>query len=189
MPYVWDSDGVPHLVDLSDFPRAEQWLKGHRARLEQRHCVRAWGKAWWDLHDPVKEPLQHTTKVLVPDVARSNRFATDSEAVPQHSAYYIIPADGDAGTLTGILNSSAIELLVRRSAPRVKDGFSRYRRQFLANLPIPQVNADLRTELIHLIETEDHSALNVFVSQELFQVDHAEILAELSRLTSRRPPA
>lgn len=148
VPYVWDSAGVPTLIDLDDYPQAKRWLRRHRARLEQRHCVRVWGKSWWDLHDPVGEPLHAAPKVLVPDVARSNRFATDAgKYIPQHSVYYLSTSEDltspiSVETLTAILNSRPVEFLVRSRAPVVKDGFSRYRRQFLVDLPVPEVDAD-----------------------------------------------
>lgn len=148
VPYVWDTDGNATLADLDQFPRTRRWLAKHRPSLEARHAVRKWGKSWWDLHDPIGPPLYATEKLLVPDVARENRFAVDhGRFVPQHSAYYMIPKDTDADVLTAVLNSAPVELVIRSSAPLVKDGFSRYRRQYLLDLPVPTPSQDLNKQI------------------------------------------
>ena len=137
IPYRLDAD-VPALIDIRDYPGACRYLSQHREELERRHCVRTWGKAWYDLHDPIPFDLASRQKLVVPDVADRNRFAVDFGAfVPLHSAYYIVPKEIDARYLTTVLNSKPLELLIRATSPRVKDGFSRYRSQFLLGLPVP----------------------------------------------------
>ena len=156
LPYLPTSDSRPELVDLSDFPRTKAYLESHRAELETRHCVRTWQKAWYDIHDPWTLDITGMTKVLVPDVARTNRFVLDEGAFcPLHSAYYIIPKDIEPRYITTVLNSSPVEFLVRLLAPVVKDGFSRYRRQFLITLPIPQTSPRKQSEIIKAAEVGD----------------------------------
>ena len=182
VPYVW-RDGAPgELIDLDAYPKARRWLKHHRTRLEQRHCVRKWGKDWWDLHDPMSEPLHRIPKVLVPDVARSNRFAADEgRFVPQHSVYYIVPRDIDAKVLAALLNSPPLEFLVRVKAPVVKDGFSRYRRQFLLDLPVPELDADTQAEIARAVREERHDDLSTLTSN-MFGVEAVDVEHALQRL-------
>lgn len=157
LPYLPTSDGRPELVDLNDFPRTKAYLDAYRAELETRHCVRTWQKAWYDIHDPWTLDITGMTKVLVPDVARTNRFVLDEGSFcPLHSAYYIIPKGIEPRYLTAVLNSSPVEFLVRLFAPVVKDGFSRYRRQFLITLPIPQTDAQKQAEIVKATEDGDH---------------------------------
>jgi hypothetical protein len=138
IPYQYDSSGKSRLVRLRDYPRINAYLLRHRDRLEKRHCYRVWGKAWYDIHDPVAYDIARTPKILVPDVANSNRFVFDPGTYcPLHSAYYIVPNGIEPYYLTAILNSRPVEFLMRLLAPVVKDGFSRYRKQFLMPLPIP----------------------------------------------------
>lgn len=141
VPYVFDALGTPSLADLSRFPKARRYLEAHRSELKERHCVRVWGKPWYDLHDQVLVDLAKQPKIVVPDVASSNRFAVDpGKYLPLHSVYYLIPKpDIDPHFLCAILNSRMAEFLIRLLAPVVKDGFSRYRQQFLAVLPVPDV--------------------------------------------------
>lgn len=182
VPYVWGSGGARELIDLDEFPKTRRWLDQHRGRLEARHCVRVWGKRWWDLHDPVGEPLHKTPKVLVPDLARSNRFAADvGRFVPQHSAYYLIPTTLPVDLLAALLNSPAVEFLVRSRAPVAKDGFSRYRQQFLRDLPVPAVPPALEVRIRDAVADQRYEDVDVLTS-ELFGADPEEIARALRLL-------
>lgn len=186
LPYTWNEDDKPELIELDRYPLAHAWLEGHRDRLEARHCVRRWGKAWWDLHDPVGLPLHRTEKIVVPDLAKSNRFAVDrGRYIPQHSAYYMIPDGISATALAAILNSPAIEFLIRSSAPLVKDGFSRYRRQFLVDLPVPSLDDPSHAELTALVEQGDYSGVSR-LSCELFGASLDEVQTALDELPNGR---
>lgn len=143
VPYTY-GDGRPELVALGKYRRTLAYLTRFRHDLERRHCVRAWEKRWFDLHDPVPFDLAAVPKILVPDVAESPRFVFDEgKYCPLHSAYYVVPSAVDGHFAAAVLNSKPIEFLLRLRAPVVKDGFNRYRKQFLLALPIPQ--ADHRT--------------------------------------------
>jgi len=153
VPYVFDDESRPRLADLREFPGAHAHLELNRPRLEARHCVRVWEKAWYDLHDPIPLDLASVEKILVPDVAKSNRFAVDKGCfLPLHSAYYLMPRCVEPYYLAGILNSSPIQFLIRLQAPIVKDGFRRYRRQFLAGLPIPVTDGMTTNRLAEVAE-------------------------------------
>lgn len=175
MPYTWDEDGIATLIDLDEYPGAGQWLARHAEPLRRRHCVRVWNKAWWDVHDPVGEPLHRRAKVLVPDLAKTNRFAADIKGiVPQHSVYYLLPRPGeDVRVLSALLNSVAVQYLIHDAAPLAKDGFRRYRRQFLLDLPVPELNLEEEKAVLSLLVSEDRSGLLKFVD-EVFGVaaDH-----------------
>jgi len=158
LPYLPTSDGRPALVDLDDFPKTKAYLEVHREELATRHCVRAWQKPWYDIHDPWTLDITGMTKVLVPDVACTNRFVIDDGTFcPLHSAYYIIPKGVEPMFLTAVLSSSPVEFLVRLAAPVVKDGFSRYRRQFLITLPIPEADTHVQSEIVGAVEVNDLS--------------------------------
>ncbi len=181
LPYEWTPDGTSKLIDLAEHPGAHRWLEGFKDRLMDRHCVRVWGKSWWDIHDPVSLPLHSTPKVVVPDLARSNRFAADGgRFVPQHSAYYLIPDGISEDILAAVLNSAPLELLVRSTAPLVKDGFSRYRKQFLRTLPIPYIDEQMETEIRKRLNADAPSLDDVAAA--LFGVDMSDVHRALRAL-------
>lgn len=188
LPYL-QRDGKPYLADLNAFPRAKRYLSRHRTELEKRHCVRAWEKAWFDLHDPIWGDVSGTPKVLVPDVADSPRFAFDpGKFCPLHSAYYIVPERIDGQYLAALLNSEPIEFLLRLRSPVVKDGFNRYRRQFLMDLPVPVVRLSSQRALVAAAARGDFEALNdeAYRLFGLTPTDRKVILAYLSRVRTPR---
>jgi adenine-specific DNA-methyltransferase len=157
VPYVFDATGTSRLIDIDAFPGARKYLEQHRRELESRHCVRVWGKRWYDLHDQVLSDLTRQTKLLVPDVANSNRFAVDhGQFLPLHSVYYLLPRPGiDPDFLAAVLNSSVTHFLIRLFAPVVKSGFNRYRQQFLLTLPVPIASTEQIKELALAAQRED----------------------------------
>jgi adenine-specific DNA-methyltransferase len=165
VPYTYDDRGRPQLVDLEAYPDAHRYLDEHRRVLEQRHCVRKWRKTWYDLHDPVSVDLALRPKILVPDVAYASRFAFDEgRYVPLHSTYYIVPRSVDPHFLTALLNSKPLEFLIRLRAPKVKDGFSRYRKQFLTGLPVPPMASRDASRIAEAGASGDHERVDELVS-------------------------
>lgn len=181
--------GLPRLIDIRRYPGARRYLAKYRAELEARHCVRVWGKAWYDLHDPVPFDLARQPKVVVPDVADRNRFAFDpGRYIPLHSVYYILPAEVDARFLTAVLNSKPIEFLIRTTAPRVKDGFSRYRSQFLLGLPVPAPGGRLVRQIIRAHDRGDFAEA-AEIASGLFGLGSQDVVAVEVALEELRTPA
>lgn len=187
VPYSFEA-GVPRLVDIRQYPGAKRYLAAFRQELEERHCVRKWGKAWYDLHDPVPFNLAAQPKVVVPDVAARNRFALDTGSfVPLHSAYYVVPSGIDARFLVSVLNSRPVEFLIRTTAPRVKDGFSRYRSQFLLGIPIPAPSARLARQ-VNMAHDRGDFADAADLAGRLFEMSKRDIAAMESALEELRTP-
>lgn len=182
LPYSFDKETREgRLVDLRDYPKAKAYLATHRKELESRHCVRVWEKAWYDLHDQAVIDIARQPKILVPDVANTNRFAVDEgRFLPLHSAYYILPSEGvDLHFLTAVLNSRVSRFLIRLFAPVVKDGFNRYRRQFVAMLPVPKASHATVREIARAAQRGDGATADTLVTK-LFDLPERDLL-ELDR--------
>ncbi len=142
LPYRFDIEGdAAQLVDLDEFPLARAYLERHRDALERRHCVRVWGKAWYDVHDPVTFDMAARPKILLPDIAYEPRFALDPGGLaPLHSAYYLLLRTGmppDPERLTAALNSPAVAADLRRRAQTAKSGYRRFRTAVLRDVAVP----------------------------------------------------
>lgn len=165
VPYQDTSSG-PSLVNLDNYPHIRTYLEAHQKELRSRHCVRQWGKTWFDLHDPWTFNLTNTPKILFPDIANGNRFVFDpGNRCPLHSVYYLIPKLADGEYLAAILNSEPIEFFIRARAPIAKDGFSRYRKQFLRDVPIPQMTTEDRQAVIDAARRGSMEEVNRLVTQ------------------------
>lgn len=168
-------DHKPELVDIDRYPRTRAYLRSFQPELEARHCVRTWEKEWFDIHDPVSDDLARLAKILVPDVAATPRFVFDKgRYCPLHSAYYIVPNGIDGEYLAALLNSKPIEFLVRLRAPVVKDGFNRYRRQFLVDLPIPLPGKRAMERLVESARRRDFAAINM-AAAKFFDLDSDDL--------------
>lgn len=187
LPYTFDLAGTPHLIDLARFPGAARYLKRHREELVDRHCVRAWEKPWYDLHDQPATDLSTHAKILVPDVAQSNRFVVDEgRYFPLHSAYYLLPRPGtDLYFLVGLLNSSVAAFFVRVFSPQVKDGFNRYRQQFLHEIPVPSATPREAAKLAAAARRGDAATVDQIVRQLFALTD--DDLALIGHITSAAP--
>jgi hypothetical protein len=164
VPFTFEAQ--PRLIDLDRYPGARRYLEAHRAALGERHCVRVWQKKWYDIHDPMPLDIGHTAKILVPDIASHNRFAFDTgQYWPLHSVYYLVPKDIEPRFLTALLNSRPIEFLIRLRAPVVKDGFSRYRKQFLETLPVPRATLPSQRAIVRAAENGDDGLLEDLVAR------------------------
>lgn len=186
LPYVFVDD-KPQLIALSRFPGARRYLERHRGTLAQRHCVRVWEKAWFDLHDLPATDITSATKIVVPDVAEHCRFAVDrGRFFPLHSAYYIVLADDSrADFVAAILNSTVVEFILRLLSPVAKDGFSRFRRQFLSTLPIASGDAEERRRVVRLVRAGEHDEANERILA-LYGIGGCELRIMTSYLTSLR---
>jgi hypothetical protein len=174
LPYTFDGVGTPALIRLRDYPRTARFLDKHREELSARHCVRVWGKAWYEYHDQPAMDLTTQPKILVPDVANSNRFAVDSGSFPLHSAYYILAKPGlNLDYLAAVLNSSVAAFLIGIHSPLVKDGFQRYRQQFLMSLPIPLASATDVRSIAKAVNVGDSARADELV-QGLFGLNEQE---------------
>jgi Eco57I restriction-modification methylase/restriction endonuclease TaqI-like protein len=190
LPYRFDLEArCALLVNIRDYPLTYSHLRRYRELLSKRHCVRVWGKRWYDIHDPVRFDLACSPKILVPDIANTNRFVYDpGQYCPLHSAYYIIPTTGiDHLFLTAVLNSKPIEFLLRLRTPIVKDGFSRYRRQFLAPLPIPIAPQAEEEKIADLVRSGELTMAEDFVLR-LFDLSQADVSSIDDFLQKRRAP-
>jgi hypothetical protein len=71
------------------------------------------------------------------------------------------------------LNSSTVEFLIRLLAPVAKDGFSRFRRQFLATIPIPIPDPRMQRAIVRAAALTEPSSLDEMVSA-LFGLDRQD---------------
>jgi hypothetical protein len=187
VPYTFGRHGSPaKLVDLNDYPKTKAYLVPFRDELRNRHCVRTWDKAWHDIHDPVQDDIARLEKVMVPDVAEAPRFVFDAGTrCPLHSAYYIVPRDVDGRYLAALLNSQPMEFLIRLRAPIVKDGFNRYRRQFLIQLPVPTADSQTVKRVVSAAGERDFEAIDEIASK-LFQLSRTQLRAIADHLSTLR---
>ncbi|MGQ0714645.1 MAG: Eco57I restriction-modification methylase domain-containing protein [Gemmatimonadaceae bacterium] len=119
---------------LGEYLRAE----ARRSRLMQRTCVLR--KPWYAFHEnpPLTDMLR--PKILCKDISAMPGFvvAEDSEIVPRHSVYYLVPTDPSmVHDLCAYLNSQVVLEWLTANCQRAAKGFVRLQSHVLKRVPLP----------------------------------------------------
>jgi hypothetical protein len=77
-----------------------------------------------------------------------------------------------------------VEFSIRLLAPVAKDGFSRFRRQFLATLPVPSASARERDRIVDLASRRQARELDERVAR-LFRIERHELATMKAYLEAR----
>lgn len=128
------SDG--QLVDLERFPLLKARLARYRSVLKKRFIVRH-GAPWFRPIDHVRATDWTRPKLLVPELAKVPRCAVDrSGSVPSHGVYAIFARHDDVDALYEKLKDGQLANALEGIAPRVKGGYVRCYRRFLAMIRV-----------------------------------------------------
>jgi len=89
-------------------------------------------------------------RIIYPDIAKEARFAfTESIGVLDCTLFF---APSDDQSLCAILNSSACEFFFRQITPQVQNGYLRYKKIFVSQIPIPPATPADKARLSQLAE-------------------------------------
>ena len=129
-----DDDG--RLIDLDRFPLLAARLERFRGRLANRSIVRN-GAAWYRTIDRTRAVDWVRPKLVLPELAKVPRLAVDrSGAIPSHGVYAIFAPNDDIDELYGKLKDGQLARRLASIAPRIKGGYVRCYRRFLAAVPL-----------------------------------------------------
>ena len=129
-----DDDG--RLIDLDRFPLLAARLERFRDKLVNRSIVRN-GAAWYRTIDRTLAVDWARPKLVLPELAKVPRLAVDrSGAIPSHGVYAIFAPDDDVDELYGELKDGRLARKLARIAPKIKGGYVRCYRRFLAAVPL-----------------------------------------------------
>lgn len=129
-----DDDG--RLIDLDRFPLLAARLERFRTKLAHRSIIRN-GAPWYRTIDRTRAVDWTRPKLVLPELAKVPRLAVDkSGAIPSHGVYAIFAPDNDVDTLYENLKDGRLAQALADVAPKVKGGYVRCYRRFLASVPI-----------------------------------------------------
>ncbi len=124
------------LLDLENHPQLALRLRRFEERLRDRYIVRN-GAAWYRTIDKIDRDRWAAPKLLVPEIAKIPRVAIDrSGAIPSHGVYAIFAEDGDVERIYGRLRDGKLARALAPIAPKVKGGYTRCYRRFLAAMRV-----------------------------------------------------
>jgi type I restriction-modification system DNA methylase subunit len=134
----------------SQFHAIWSYLNSQRGLLSGRGYFDKSGKSWYELWCERSFAQQAADKIVVSELASTNRFAyCGKDIFYLDTACGIIPKDKSFSALLyllGILNSPLMESYYKLTTVPKASGFYIYKTMFLKDLPIRSINFDIPTE-------------------------------------------
>ncbi|HNT75577.1 MAG TPA: TaqI-like C-terminal specificity domain-containing protein [Anaerolineae bacterium] len=139
-------------INIDDYPGIRDHLMSF-----QKHLVpgipggrKAGSYKWYETQDPVAYHAEfEKAKIVWPDIAQHCEFALDEQGCYPDCTLFVIPR-ADL-YLLGLLNSSVVEWFYQNVSPRVQNGFLRFKRSYLQQVPIPDPTPDQRAAIEGLV--------------------------------------
>lgn len=154
-----NQSGVRSAVDLLHHPRARAFLESHRERLEGRTYVRDSGRQWYELWVPHDPDGWAGPKLVFRDIAPRATFWLDTEnTVVNGDCYWLKPHDHVPEHALWVALAVAASTFVdawydRVCNNRLYAGRRRYLTQYVAQLPLPVLDASAAHDLAQRAQT------------------------------------
>ena len=147
----YDKEGA--LIDLSCFPKAKSYLENNKEALCNRHIAKKNPQKWYRTIDKVKQKLQKTPKILIPDISgNSFLFIDEGHFYPLHNIYYVTGENLHLlKILCAILMSDFVIKQIQEISNCMNGGYHRWQSQHLRKLRIPYIKS-IKPELASLLE-------------------------------------
>jgi hypothetical protein len=148
-------------ADIRKSPRLWTYLMAHKAALSGRGYFESSSKRWYELWCQRDMAVLGSPKILVPELAESNRFAVADPACFYGDTACGITARADVREslqyLAAVLNSAVIGWYYGKTTVPKANGYRIYKTAFLKGIPIRRVDFSLAREgaahdqLVHLV--------------------------------------
>jgi len=143
-------DRVAEEIFRTTFPALHSHLKPHETRLRRRHDQ---GSFWWELRSCKYYDALDKPKIVAKRILFHSSFCLDKQSHWVNDSTVFLNTD-DLYILA-VLNSRVLWWYIYRLWPHMKDEALRVQNEKWLSVPIPEVNAQERTE----VETLTHQAL------------------------------
>lgn len=135
-------------IDIDRYPAIKRYLSQFQARLSPGTPGgrKPGSYKWYEMQDAVdyhREFLQ--PKIVWPDIAKRCEFAVDMTGAYIDMTLFTIPIVDQV--LLGILNSSVAEWFMNNVSSSIQQGFLRFKRVYVEQIPIPEVSSSMRSKL------------------------------------------
>lgn len=143
-------------LDLSDWPGAASYLRGHENQLRGRKYVIEGGREWWEIWVPQQPSLWAKPKIVFPDISEFPRFALDtSGAVVNGNCYWMsmddIADENLAYLMVAVANSSVgVRFYDETCGNKLYSGKRRWMTQYVKRMPVPNPSTNEAKRLVAL---------------------------------------
>jgi hypothetical protein len=190
-PYAEAAQGgalVPEATMGRAFPRAWAYLRRHEPTLRAREGGKFDDGRWYRFGRSQNIDKQHLRKVLVPRLVRRLALTPDlgGDVVADNVdvGYLIIDDHETMWYLVGVCNCAVADWYVRHTAKPFRGGYFSANKQYLAPIPIPVADAEVKAEIGRLARQltttwTKRAAVDRGLDQEL--CGHDETIANLEQ--------
>lgn len=143
-------------VDLTLYPKAKQYLEGHRDTLEARTYVLEAGRKWYELWVPQDPGAWPSPKLVFPDISDQPIFWLDTDGGIVNGECYWLQCEnaGEQDLLwlaLAVANSTFIESFYdHRFNNKLYAGRRRFITQYVEQFPLPDPTQSLAKDIIAL---------------------------------------
>ncbi|PKL92980.1 MAG: hypothetical protein CVV21_01140 [Candidatus Goldiibacteriota bacterium HGW-Goldbacteria-1] len=139
-PYDVNNDLIPEKEIKAKAPNYYKFLTSNKTEINKREYFTKSSKKWYELWNQRKTKNFTNIKIIVPELAESNRFMIDDKGYYYGDTvcgfYFEEKADVDIYYILGILNSRLMEWYYKKTTVPKANEFFIYKTMFLKNLPI-----------------------------------------------------
>lgn len=139
----WNEAG---LVDISKYPKFEQYFTSHSDQIMGRHVARKTPSKWFRTIDRVDMSLVEKPKILLADMGKRIMPVVDEgNFYPHHNLYWITSTVWPINSLAGLLMSDIANLFISAYSVKMRGGTLRFQAQYLRKICVPNIeNIDSR---------------------------------------------
>ena len=154
----YSANGKRAVYDLSQFPKAEQYLNKHKTQLESRDYVIQAGRKWYEMWVPQNPDLWEFPKLVFPDISVEAFFSYDeSGAIVNGNCYWIVAQTDKERELLFLIQGIANSLLMSQYHDlcfnnKLYSGRRRYLSQYIEKYPIPNPSNVFSKRIIEIVK-------------------------------------
>lgn len=173
---TYDDSGV---VDLSEYPKLESYLNGHKDSLSKRHVAKKNIGQWFKTIDRLYKDRAQSEKLLIPDISNETIVVYDEGKFhPNNSIYYICSDTWDLHALRVVLLSNVTKMLISAYSTKIAKGYLRFQAQHLRKIRIPvwdSVELQLQNKMISAGKNNKFDVFDVLTC-EMYNLDLKEVI-------------
>jgi len=129
------------------YPEIFNHLKQYKEKAIKRFDK---GEYWWELRNCAYYDLFDKPKIIFPNLQNTNKFAFDTSGVYLNAPAVFLPTNDKS--LLAILNSKVVWHFLKSICVIRSGGYIEVKPQYFEQIPIPQIDENIKTKLTELVE-------------------------------------
>ena len=172
----YSDNGKRRVFDISEFPKAAEYLEKYRGQLEGRSYLMKAGRKWYEYWVPQNPFLWDMPKVVFPDISVKPRFCYDeSGAIVNGNCYWICAQSEEERKLLLLIEGVANSEVMMRYHDlcfnnKLYSGRRRYLTQYIEQYPMPNPQSEWAQDIMRLVEqinSEEDSAEREKIARQI----------------------